>query len=86
MFTNLLGFVAGLIPFNYLGCPIFIGKPKTVYFQSIADKIKVKLASWKGALLSIIGRVQLVKYIIHGMLVYFFHIYDWPRNLLKIFG
>jgi hypothetical protein len=83
MITNLLGFGVGLISFNYLGCPIFIGKPKTVYFQSIADKIKVKLASWKGALLSIMGRVQLVKSIIHGMLVYSFHIYAWPRNFLK---
>jgi hypothetical protein len=83
MITNLLGFGVGLISFNYLGCPIFIGKSKTVYFQSIADKIKVKLASWKGALLSIMGRVQLVKSIIHGMLVYSFHIYAWPRNFLK---
>ncbi|PNX96428.1 ribonuclease H [Trifolium pratense] len=54
------------IPFNYLGCPIFVGKPKVIYFKAIADKIKVKLASWKGALLPIVGRVQLVKAIIHG--------------------
>jgi len=36
----------------------------------IADRIKTKLATWKGFLLSIMGRVQLVKSIVHGMLVY----------------
>jgi hypothetical protein len=30
------------------------------------------------------GRVQLVKSIIHGMLVYSFHVYLWPRRLLRL--
>jgi len=30
------------------------------------------------------GRVQLVKYIIHGMLVYSFHVYLWPLRLLQL--
>jgi hypothetical protein len=80
--ASLLGFTAGAIPFNYLGCPIFQGKPKCMHFQAIADRIRVKFATWKGMLLSIMGRVQLVKSAIHGMLVYFFHIYAWPRNSL----
>jgi len=50
----------------------------------IADKIKNKLATWKGRILSIMGRVQLVKSIIHGMLVYSFHVYLWPRRLLRL--
>jgi hypothetical protein len=81
--TELLGFTRGLVPFMYLGCPIFVGKPKAIHFQAIADRIKIKLATWKGALLSIMGRVQLVNSVIHGLLVYSFHIYLWPVNLLK---
>ena len=83
MIAGLLGFSEGTIPFNYLGCPVFKGKPKCIYFQAITDKIKVKMATWKGVMLSIMGRVQLVKSIIHGMLVYSFHIYMWPRKLLQ---
>jgi hypothetical protein len=49
--TNLLGFTAGTIPFTYLGCPIFVGKPRAIQFQAMADRIKVKLATWKGSLL-----------------------------------
>jgi hypothetical protein len=81
--TNLLGFTAGTIPFTYLGCPIFVGKPRAIQFQAMADRIKVKLATWKGSLLSIMGRVQLVRSVIHGMLVYSFHVYWWPNNMLK---
>jgi len=43
MLAGLLGFTVGTILFNYLGCPIFKGKPKTAYFQCISDKIKAKL-------------------------------------------
>lgn len=63
--------------------PLFQGKPRSRHFQPIADKIKAKLSTWKGSLLSIIGRVQLVQPIIHGMIAYSFHVYSWPISLIK---
>lgn len=84
MIANLLGFSVGTVPFQYLGCPIFKGKPKVIHFRMITDRIKNKLATWKGRILSIMGRVQLVKSIIHGMIVYSFHVYLWPRRLLRL--
>ncbi|XP_039682998.1 uncharacterized protein [Medicago truncatula] len=84
MIASLLGFSVGTVPFQYLGCTIFQGKPKAIHFRGIIDKIKNKLATWKGRILSIMGRVQLVKSIIHGMLVYSFHVYLWPRRLLRL--
>ena len=84
MLAHLSSFSVGTLPFQYLGFPIFQGKPKCIHFQPIADRIKVKLAIWKGVLLSIMGRVQLVKSIVHGMLVYYFHIYCWLVQLLQM--
>lgn len=81
--ADFLGFSAGMLPFTYLGVPIFQGKPQTSYLKPIVDRIKTKLVSWKGAMLSIMGRVQLVKSIIHGMLAYSFHVYAWLKSLLK---
>jgi len=83
MISSLLGFTVGALPFTYLGCPIFRGKSKVSHFQVITDRIKTKLSTWKGIILSIMGRVQLVKSIIHGMLVYSFHVYLWLRRLLR---
>jgi hypothetical protein len=81
--SQFIGFNIGSFPFMYLGIPIFKGKPKVSYLQPVADKIKAKLASWKASLLSIAGRVQLVKSVIQGMLVYSISIYSWPISLLK---
>ena len=81
--VNYLGFQAGTLPFNYLGVPIFKGKPKKFHLQPLADKIKVKLSTWKASLLSMAGRSLLVKSVIHAMLVHTLAVYSWPIALLK---
>ncbi|XP_019455066.1 PREDICTED: uncharacterized protein LOC109356185 [Lupinus angustifolius] len=59
------------------------GKPKAIHLQYIADKIVNKLSKWRGSILSIMGRVEIVKSIILSMLGYSFHVYLWPANLLR---
>jgi hypothetical protein len=81
--VNNIGFNVGSFPFNYLGVPIFKGKPKARFFNPIADKIKNKLSAWKASLLSIAGRVQLVKFVIQSMTIYSISIYSWPTSILK---
>jgi len=81
--VNLLGFEIGSLPFIYLGVPIFKGRPKAIHLQPIADKIKSKLSAWKTSLLSIAGRLQLVKSVIYSMLTHSMSIYSWPVSLLK---
>jgi len=44
--VQLLNFSIGTFPFNYLGVPIFKGKPKASYLQPIAYKICMKPSSW----------------------------------------
>jgi ribonuclease HI len=81
--AELLNFKLGALPFNYLGVPIFKGKPKASHLQPIADKIKLKLSAWKASLLSIAGRVQLIKSVVQSMLTYSISLYSWPVSLLK---
>lgn len=83
LIKNLLGFASGSLPFTHFGVPIFKGKPRVIYLQSIADRIRTKLSAWQESLLSIMGKVQLVNSIISGMLLYSFHIYAWPIALIK---
>jgi hypothetical protein len=80
--VTVFGFKVGS-PFNYLGVPIFKGRPKARYFYQIADKIKNKLSAWKASLLSIAGRVQLVKFVVQSMAIYSITIYSWPISILK---
>jgi len=69
----------GLLPFNYLGVPIFVGALKLRFFQPLADKVKLKLVSWKGKFLSM-GWIQLVN---TSFLAYSFNVYKWPTSILK---
>jgi mannosylglycoprotein endo-beta-mannosidase len=80
---QLLQFNTGSLPFNYLGVPIFKGRPKVIHLQPIADKVKLKLAAWKASLLSIAGRVQLVRSVVQSMLTYSISLYSWPVSLLR---
>jgi hypothetical protein len=66
-----------------LGVPLFRGKPKVSWLQPIADKIHSKLSAWKASLLSMAGRVQLVRSVIQSMLIYSITIYSWPVSLIK---
>ncbi|KAK9949447.1 hypothetical protein M0R45_004967 [Rubus argutus] len=77
-----LGIREGSLPCTYLGVPIFIGRPKSVYFRSIADKVRCKLSSWKGHQLSQAARLQLISSVIQSLLIYSFQVYKWPRALL----
>jgi len=33
MIANMLGFTVGTVPLQYIGCPIFQGKPKVIHFE-----------------------------------------------------
>jgi len=53
----LLGYNGGSVSFVYLG------SLRTCYFQSLTNKIYLKLVSWEAKSLSIIiGRIQLVNH------------------------
>jgi hypothetical protein len=54
-----------------------------LHLQPIADKIKLKLSSWKATLLTMADRVQLVNLVIQSMLSYSISVYSWPTSLLK---
>lgn len=81
---NILDFGLGSMPFFYLGIPIFKGKPRRLHLMPFADRIRLKVASWKAALLTITGRIQLVRSIISSMLIYSFMVYAWPVCLIKL--
>jgi len=49
----------------------------------LTDKVKLKLASWKGKSLSMMGRIQCVNTVTTGFLAYNFNLYKWHVSLLK---
>jgi len=80
---RILSFSHGCLPFNYLGVSIFVDAPKCRFLQPLADKVNLKLASWKRKSLSMMGQIQLLNIVITGFLAYNFNVYKWPISLLN---
>jgi hypothetical protein len=80
--ADILGFSIGTIPFIYLGISIFKGKPKVYYYRLLQTKLEVNYLRGKYLFFPWRVETELVKNIVHNMLVYSFPIYQWPASLL----
>ncbi|XP_070014513.1 uncharacterized protein [Nicotiana sylvestris] len=49
---NATRFMDKQFPFNYLGCPIYVGRKKICYFEEMVAKIIKRISGWQGRLLS----------------------------------
>ena len=73
----------GFLSFTYLGVPLFKNRPKKEFLLPIIDRIKSKLASWKGKALSMAGRLTLIKSVISGSFTHAFFSYKWTKNIIS---
>jgi len=72
VFFNCLNCKIMELPFKYLGLTIG-GNPRSVAFwKPVIDKIRSRLARWKGKLLSMAGRVWLIKSVINACLYFIY--------------
>lgn len=46
MISKATGFSRGSLPFKYLGCLIFKGLSKQIYFEELVNNIQAKIATW----------------------------------------
>lgn len=73
----------GSIPFVYLGLPIGGSPLRIQAWDPIIDKFSRKLASWKGKLLSIGGRLTLIKASLSNLPLYFMSIFPMPKGVIE---
>lgn len=60
----------------YLGVLTFHGASSTFRLRPIADGLRVRIASWKGRILSFAGRIHLMKSILELSLMHSFRVYN----------
>ncbi|KAH6818323.1 hypothetical protein C2S51_001926 [Perilla frutescens var. frutescens] len=78
-----LGFTVGSFPTIYLGVPLFVGIPRVSHIRSLADKILLKFNRWNGHVLSMAGRLCLIKSVITSSAIHSMMVYAWPVSLVK---
>jgi hypothetical protein len=83
--AHLTGIPFSSLPFKYLGCWLFHGRRKRVYFQHIVDKIIARLKGWEGKYLSQAGRLILIKHVLSAIPQHVFAAIEPPKaTLLEI--
>nr|XP_009610783.1 uncharacterized protein LOC104104414 [Nicotiana tomentosiformis] len=81
--TDITGISKGEFPFTYLGCPIFYTRRRKEYYNELTQKVKAKLHSWKGKLLSYGGKATLISSVLQSMPFHILPILDPPANRNK---
>ncbi|GKD80551.1 RNA-directed DNA polymerase, eukaryota, reverse transcriptase zinc-binding domain protein [Tanacetum coccineum] len=61
------GCIAGNIPFNYLGLPIGSNMKSIASWKMLIDHFRSRLSTWKASLLSIEGRLTLIKSVLRSL-------------------
>ncbi|GKD04054.1 putative RNA-directed DNA polymerase, eukaryota, reverse transcriptase zinc-binding domain protein [Tanacetum coccineum] len=74
---------AGSFPFTYLGLPIRSNMNLISGWKTVIDCFQSKLSSWKASLLSIGGRLTLIKSVLGSLGIYYLSIFKAPEFVLK---
>ena len=82
--AQLTGWLAGSLPFTYLGLPIGKNMKLTDSWSLMVDKFKSKVSNWKANLLSIGGRLTLIKSVLGSLGIFYFSIFKAPELTLNI--
>lgn len=70
-------------PLKYLGLPITLSRTKLVHLQFVLDRIRARLAGWKGKLMSIAGRRVLVRLVLSSLPTFAITALRVPKKFLK---
>ncbi|KAJ4815734.1 RNA-directed DNA polymerase (reverse transcriptase)-related family protein [Rhynchospora pubera] len=86
VFASSLNCKLGALPFKYLGLPLHWKRPNRRNWLDVIDKIKKKLSSWKGNLLSLGGRLILINSVLSAIPLYFLSFFKVPKWVLLSFN
>ncbi|PWA47507.1 RNA-directed DNA polymerase, eukaryota [Artemisia annua] len=82
--AEMIGCSASHLPFIYLGVPVGCNMNRINSWKPMIDKVTKKLSSWKAKLLSIGGRLTLLKSVVGSLAIYYMSIYKVPATVLKL--
>ncbi|GJX77165.1 putative RNA-directed DNA polymerase, eukaryota, reverse transcriptase zinc-binding domain protein [Tanacetum coccineum] len=83
LMANNTGCTSGSFPFVYLGLPIGANMNNTSNWKLLLDRFLSRLSSWKANLLSIGGRLTLIKAVLGSLGIYYLSIFKAPKFVLK---
>jgi len=82
-FATILNYDVMKLPFKYLGMLVEGCHKRGVFWDGVLEKIKSILGRWKGRVLSMVGRIILIKSVISSIPLFYVSLYKLPTLMLK---
>ncbi|KAG5580340.1 hypothetical protein H5410_050967 [Solanum commersonii] len=54
-------------PLTYLGCPLYIGRQRIIYYSQLVEKVSKKICGWQARILSFGGKITLVNHALQSI-------------------
>ncbi|GJT47588.1 putative RNA-directed DNA polymerase, eukaryota, reverse transcriptase zinc-binding domain protein [Tanacetum coccineum] len=81
--ANIIGCGASKFPMKYLGVLVGCNMARCFNWNAIINKFSSKLSSWKVRLLSVGGRLSLIKSVLGNLPIYYMSLYLMPTSIRK---
>nr|GFB63275.1 RNA-directed DNA polymerase, eukaryota, reverse transcriptase zinc-binding domain protein [Tanacetum cinerariifolium] len=78
---GIMPFKEGTLPVRYLGVPLISKRLYVKDFHVLIDKARKRILDWKNKSLSFAGRLQLIKFVISSMQVYWASMFILPVSI-----
>ena len=80
---RLTGFKQKQGPITYLGCPLFVGRPRNAYFSNLINKVISRITGWQTKQLSFGGKAVLSKHVLQALPIHLLTAVTPPNTIIK---
>ncbi|KAK4706536.1 hypothetical protein R3W88_033903 [Solanum pinnatisectum] len=70
-------------PFTYLGCPLYIGRQRIIYYSQLVEKVSKKICGWQARILSFGGKITLIKHALQSIPIHTMAAISPPKTTIK---
>ncbi|WMV50074.1 hypothetical protein MTR67_043459 [Solanum verrucosum] len=77
------GFTQKDNPISYLGCPLYIGGQRIIYYSQLVDNVAKRISGWQARMLNFVGRLTLVKHVLQFIPIHTMAAISPPKTTLQ---